>query len=129
GTPEPVSETLIFTELGWADGLRRRSCGCGRLLEFLRSHMYGSACNQTVPPDGVNFYAFTSRLEITRSSLGASKENSITFSLARKYRARPLSWNRGDHRRQTSDRHALTFPASNFILSSPVSSTLKLRKS
>src|SRR5438132_7308743 len=63
------------------------------------------------------------------STFGASKGNSGTLSLARKYRASPFSLNRGDHRRQTSERQALILPASNLILSSPVSSTLKLRKS
>src|SRR6266487_5457043 len=99
------------------------------LLTLRRSHMYGSACNQTVPPDGVNLDAFSSRLEMMRSILGASKANSCTLSLARKYIAKPRSWKRGDHRRHTSDRHALMLPSSNFIFSSPVSSTLKLRKS
>src|SRR6266436_5767675 len=115
--PGPVSETLTLTELGWERAWRRRSCEISAVLTLRRSHIYGSACNQTVPPAGVNFEAFSRRFETIRSILGASKANSCSLSLAKKYRARPRSWKRGDHKRQTSERQALMFPGSNLILS------------
>ena len=44
-----------------------------------------------MPPAGVNLDAFSNKFDTTRSSFGPSKEKSRTFSLARKYSARPFS--------------------------------------
>src|SRR5271154_4394020 len=102
--PGPVSDTLTFTEFGWKSICRRRSEKIAELLAARRSHIYGSAWSQTVPPAGVNLDAFSRRFETTRSTLGASKSNGVSLSLARKYKANPFSWKRGDQRRQTSER-------------------------
>src|SRR5581483_2567268 len=73
GIPGPVSETLTFTELGSDNVWLRRSRGMPGLRTLLQSHIDGSACNQTVPPVGVNLDADSSKLEITRGILAEAK--------------------------------------------------------